>query len=63
MSAQSEWLADIALAADDLGYSIRTIEPGAIVLFGANDVVIEITSVYLSGALLRSLLAPRGSEA
>jgi len=63
MSAQSEWLADLADAADDLGMGIRAISATSIELYQGADVSIIVDSHALSGRLLRSVLKPRPDPA
>lgn len=63
MSKQSEWLADLADAADDLGAGIRVITPKSIELFWGNDVTITVETHFLSGRMLRSILKPRPDPA
>lgn len=56
MSAQSDWIADIASAADDLGLGIERLTPGEVVL-SDRDVTVTVSSVLLSGSLLRQRLS------
>ncbi len=58
-----EWLVDLADAAADLGLSIRRIEPSSIELYGDGETSITITSHFLSGRMLRSILRPRPDPA
>jgi hypothetical protein len=56
---QSEWLAEIGAAADDLGYGIESLEPGRVVLVarkGNHTLIVE--SHFLSGKLLRDTVLP-----
>jgi uncharacterized protein (DUF1697 family) len=61
---QEEWFADVEKAADDLGYTVETVDyrsPGQIVLRPTRvkgDLVIRIEASFMPrpGALIRSLL-------
>lgn len=64
MSAMTEWYADIAAAADELGYIVESIDyrsPGRVVLSppkhpDSERVIVE--GIFTSGASLRRLLRP-----
>lgn len=62
MSAQSEWLKDLAEAANELGYLVDQVYGRNIRLVrrSGGTVDIQIESTFLSGALLRETLKPVG---
>ena len=65
MSGQKEWLADIASAADDLGYLIDTIEPQRIVLIptkGKHNVRLIIDGFLYGGSDIRRFLRSMKDE-
>ncbi len=66
--SMAEWMADLGKAAEELGYGIRSIGPSSDRTYHGTEVVLEgvdhiatrvsITSVLMSGPLLRRLLVP-----
>lgn len=59
MSDLGTWVAEIGKAAEDLGYGIRLLEPGRVVLVARqSDAEITVETRVLSGAFLRDCLVP-----
>lgn len=59
--AQRDWAIDLYTAADELGYVILSVgSPGTVELMPVSDnrATIRITSILLSGAMLRATLKP-----
>jgi hypothetical protein len=53
----AEWLADLGLAAEELGYGITELRPSRVELVAKqSDVTITVESVFLSGDWLRKHL-------